>query len=71
MLFSLRVGISSEMCYLRILGFVGISWERIFFNNWLCVHVLDGSEIIRCRSHRLVVSHLSCIGGSKWWLHAL
>jgi len=43
-------------------------WKRIFFNNSLCVHVLDWSEIIRYRSHRLVISHLLCIGGSKWWL---
>jgi len=35
-------------------------------NNRFCNHVLVGSEIIRYLPHRLVVSHLLSIGGSKW-----
>jgi len=41
-------------------------WEWIFLNNRFCNHVLVGSEIIRYLPHRLVVSHLLSIGGSKW-----
>jgi len=31
---------------LRSLNFIGMLWERIFVSSWLCVHVMDGTEII-------------------------